>query len=46
MFLDVILVIDVSINKFLVFLFFLFFAFTIVTRLNVSEFNQMYETLE
>ena len=54
MFLDVRLVISVSIDIFLVFLFFSFFyvfflAFflnIIVTGLNVSEFNEMYEILE
>ena len=48
MFLDVRLVINISINIFLVFLFYVFFVFVfnIVTGLNVSEFNQMYEILE
>ena len=46
-FLDVRLVIGVSINIFLVFPFFVFFCyvFNIVMGLNVSEFNQMYEIL-
>ena len=43
------LVIGVSMNIFLVFLFFKYvffcFVFKIVTRLNASEFNQMYEIL-
>ena len=49
MFLDVRLVISVSVDICLVFLFILcFFCFLfniIVTWLNVSEFNQMYEIL-
>ena len=50
-FLDDRLVIRDGINIFLVFLFFLvfiylfLFCFNIVTGLNVSEFNQMYEIL-
>ena len=44
MFLDVRLVIGVSIDIFLVFLFY-FFIIDIVKGLNVSEFNQMYEIL-
>ena len=43
--LDVRLVIDVSINIFWFFFFIIFFVFNIVTGLNVSEFNQMYEIL-
>ena len=46
MFLDVRLVIDVSMNIFLVFLFmYCFCFFNIVTGLNVSEFNQMCEII-
>ena len=45
--LDIRLVISVSIDTFLVFLFlcffFCYFVYIIVTGLNVSEFNQMYE---
>ena len=45
-FLDVRLVISVSFDIFLVFLFFyVFFLNIIVTGLNVSEFNHMYEIL-
>ena len=48
-FLDVRLVISVSIDIFLFFFFYVFFCFQflniIVTGLNVSEFNQMYEIL-